>query len=270
MQAIADNRKDHFLSFISSVLVFGLIILFLLLFLIKTPIPPYPPSIIQEVEITFEGGGGEDGAEGMGNPGMTSSVKANTNTTSATEDIFSSSTEDPVLTVKEERKKEKKKEKKIEEKIRAQEDPQPSQELMNLIANVKDKLKNSSGNSTNTDGNGKAGDGDGQGKGNGDGPGEGNNVGPGKGPGYSLRGRKLLQRPQLLDESQEEGIVVVEIVVDETGKVIEATPGQRGSTTTSSYLYTLARQAAKTAKFNVSPDGAKEQKGTYTFVFRLD
>jgi protein TonB len=62
----------------------------------------------------------------------------------------------------------------------------------------------------------------------------------------------------------------VEIIVDENGKVIDAVPGQRGSTTTSAYLYTLARQAAKTAKFNASPEGAKEQKGTYTFVFRLD
>lgn len=270
MQAIGDNRKDHFISFISSVLVFGLIILFLLLFLIKTPIPPYPPSIIQEVEIDFEGGGGEDGAEGMGNPVMTSAVSSVTNTTGSEEDVFASNVEDPIVTADDRKKKDKKKDKKVEQKIQAQEDPQPSQELMALIANVKNKLKNSSGNSTNTDGNGKAGEGDGQGKGNGDGPGEGNNVGPGKGPGYSLRGRKLLQRPQLLDESQEEGIVVVEIVVDETGKVIDAVPGQRGSTTTSSYLYTLARQAAKTAKFNPSPDGAKEQKGTYTFVFRLD
>ena len=62
---------------------------------------------------------------------------------------------------------------------------------------------------------------------------------------------------------------MVEIIVDETGKVIEATPGQRGSTTTSAYLYTLARQASKTLKFNASSEGIHEQKGTSTFVFRL-
>lgn len=269
MEAVV-NPKDRIITLTSSVLVFGLIILFLLLFLIKTPIPPYPPSIIQEVEINFEGGGGEDGAEGMGNPEMTSTTKAITTTTGSEEDVFASAVEDPIVTAAEHKKKEKKKDKKEEPKTAAQQDPQPSQELVNLIANVNLRIKNSSGNSNNPDGNGKAGEGDGQGKGNGDGPGDGNNVGPGRGPGYSLRGRKLLQRPQLLDESQEEGIVVVEIVVDETGKVIEATPGQRGSTTTSSYLYTLARQAAKTAKFNASPDGAKEQRGTYTFVFKLD
>jgi len=84
-----------------------------------------------------------------------------------------------------------------------------------------------------------------------------------------LKNRKLLKRPELLDESQEEGIVVVEIVVNEDGKVVDAIPGQRGSTTTSAYLYTLARQAAKTAKFSPSPDGATEQHGTITIVFKL-
>lgn len=267
---VVQDPKDRIIAFVSSLLISALIFLFLFYFLIVTPIPPYPPSIIQDVEIDFEGGGGEDGAEGSGNPKVTSTVAATTSTTGAAEDVFASNVEEPIVTVKENKKKDKKKEKEVEQKTKAQEDPQPSQELMNLIANVKDKLKNSSGNSDNTDGSGKAKDGDGPGKGTGDGPGDGSRQGPGKGNGYSLKGRKLLQRPQLLDDSQEEGIVVVDIIVDETGKVIDAIPGQRGSTTTSSFLYTLARQAAKTAKFNPSPEGIKEQRGTYTFVFRLD
>lgn len=266
---IAESRRDKTISFTLSVLVFVLLFLFFIFFTFKTPIPPYPPSIVQLVDIDFEGGGGEDGAEGSGNPTLTSSVQSTYNTSGSSEDIFSTTVEESELTVKE-NKKEKKKEKKVEVKSQAQEAPQPSEELMALIANVKDKLKKSSGNSNNSDGTGKANDGDGSGKGHGDGTGEGNNFGPGKGNGYSLRGRKLLERPQLLDNSQEEGVVVVEIIVDENGKVIDAVPGQRGSTTTSAYLYTLARQAAKTAKFNASPDGIKEQKGTYTFVFRLD
>ncbi len=63
--------------------------------------------------------------------------------------------------------------------------------------------------------------------------------------------------------------IVAGNVLDEDGKVIDAIPGQRGSTTTSAYLYTLARQAAKTAKFSPSPDGAPEQHGTITIVFKL-
>ena len=77
-------------------------------------------------------------------------------------------------------------------------------------------------------------------------------------------------KPDKLTDSEEEGIVVVEIIVDENGKVIKATPGQRGSTTTSAKLFAKARQAVRQAKFNPSPDGAKEQRGTWTFVFTLE
>jgi TonB family protein len=269
-----ESPKDRLITFAATLLVFGLIILFLILFLIHTPIPPYPPSIIQTVEIDFAGGGGLDGAEGMGNPTPSGNVKSMASAEGNEEDVLTSKVEDPNLEVKERKVKSRKKKtvkKQQETKSNpALEDPQPSEELRNLINNVKDKLKTSSGNSNNSEGNGKAGEGDGSGKGTGEGTGIGSHKGPGRGNGYSLNGRKLLQRPQLLDNSQEEGTVVVEIIVDENGRVIDANPGQRGSTTASSYLYTLARQAAKTARFNASPDGAKEQKGTYTFVFKLD
>ena len=109
------------------------------------------------------------------------------------------------------------------------------------------------------------------GVGPGDGTGHGNNTPGYNGTGgYDLKGRLLLKKPERMTDNQEEGIVVVEIIVDETGKVIKVSPGQRGSTTTSSNLYAKARQAAYQAKFNPSPEGIKEQRGTYTFVFTLE
>lgn len=84
-----------------------------------------------------------------------------------------------------------------------------------------------------------------------------------------LNGRELIKRPEALTDSKEEGIVVVEIIVDEIGNVIKATPGQRGSTTTSLSLFEKAKQRAIQAKFNSSAEGIKEQRGTYTFVFTL-
>ncbi len=87
---------------------------------------------------------------------------------------------------------------------------------------------------------------------------------------YVLNGRTLLKKPGQINSVTEEGIVVVEIVVDEKGKVIKAIPGQRGSTTTSTQLYAIASQKAKEAEFNSSPDVLQEQHGTYTFVFRLE
>ena len=112
---------------------------------------------------------------------------------------------------------------------------------------------------------GKNGSGGG-GPGNGTGQGEG--TGPGKGGfSFSLSGRKMLRSPQINDRSQETGKVVVDITVDKDGNVASAIPGGRGSTTTSAYLFKLAKDAALKAKFNASPEDADIQKGSMTFVF---
>jgi len=265
------ENKDRIIAFIIALGISALLLLCLYFFVMHTPNPPYPPSVYTEVQIDFEGGGGQDGAEGLGSPITTSNEKANTNTNSSDDPVFASATEEPNITVTKKKKKPKKQKIKIEEPVAKaeQKDPQPSEELMALLNNVKNHMDKGSGNAQGT-GIGKAGSGDGAGKGNGEGTGVGSGKGPGSGPGYSLRGRKLLKRPEILDNSQEEGVVVVQILVDETGKVVSAVPGQRGSTTQSAYLYMLARQAAKTAQFSPSPEGIKEQKGTYTFVFRLN
>jgi TonB family protein len=84
-----------------------------------------------------------------------------------------------------------------------------------------------------------------------------------------LYGRELIKRPEALTDSKEEGVVVVEIIVDENGNVIKATPGQRGSSITSTGLFEKAKQKAIQAKFNPSSEGIKEQRGTYTFIFSL-
>lgn len=111
--------------------------------------------------------------------------------------------------------------------------------------------------------------------GNGTGPGEGTGTGPGKGPGngggisFDLAGRRLVRKPSIDDKSQETGRVVVSITVDKEGKVSEARPGARGSTTTSAYLFAKAKEAALKARFSPNPDGADIQKGTMTFEFLL-
>lgn len=107
--------------------------------------------------------------------------------------------------------------------------------------------------------------GNGTGTGGGEGTGIGN--GTGKGISFSLSGRKLIRTPQITDHSQETGKVVVDITVDKDGAVETAIPGGRGSTTTSAYLFRLAKEAAMKAKFNPSPEGADIQKGTISFVF---
>ena len=101
----------------------------------------------------------------------------------------------------------------------------------------------------------------------GDGSG-GNGNGNGK-PSYEMKGRKaqLLPTPQF--NIQEEGKVVVEIIIDRQGNVIRATPGVRGSTTTSDYLKRKAKESAMKAKFSANPDAPEEQTGTIVYTFLL-
>jgi outer membrane biosynthesis protein TonB len=94
--------------------------------------------------------------------------------------------------------------------------------------------------------------------------------GSGSGVSFSLGGRKMMAPPRINDTSQETGKVVVDITVDKYGKVVQATPGARGSTTTSSHLYRLAREAALDTKFDANPNAEVQQKGTMTFVFVLE
>jgi TonB family protein len=155
-------------------------------------------------------------------------------------------------------------------KVDAKEDPKASNELLNALAALKKKpKKDGKGDGGNNTGGSGVGDNGGVGPGSSGGHGNDTPGTNGKG-GYDLAGRMLLKKPDRMTDSEEEGIVVVEIIVDANGKVIKATPGQRGSTTTSSKLYGKARQAALQAKFNPSPDGISEQRGTYTFVFTLE
>ena len=61
--------------------------------------------------------------------------------------------------------------------------------------------------------------------------------------------------------------MVVDITVDKDGNVVSATPGGRGSTTTSAYLFRLAKESALKAKFDENPDAADIQRGTITYIF---
>ena len=97
-------------------------------------------------------------------------------------------------------------------------------------------------------------------------------INPGKGNSgisFSLGGRNWLKPPKIIDNSQDEGKVVVSITVDRYGKVMNAIPGARGSTTTSTHLYRLAKEAAFNTKFNADPNAGVQQNGTMTFVFEV-
>lgn len=92
----------------------------------------------------------------------------------------------------------------------------------------------------------------------------------GTGVSFSLKGRvaKSLSKPSY--PGNEDGIVVVEITVDKTGKVTKAVPGVKGTNTLNSALLEAARKAALSTKFNENSDAPEIQTGTITYHFVLN
>jgi hypothetical protein len=86
---------------------------------------------------------------------------------------------------------------------------------------------------------------------------------------YALEGRGVQKLPHPKYDYQGEGIVVVEVSVDRTGKVIQAIPGVKGSSTLDDYLLKVAKDAAMLATFEVKNDAPLVQKGTITYTFKL-
>jgi hypothetical protein len=82
-----------------------------------------------------------------------------------------------------------------------------------------------------------------------------------------MAGRKMIKDPKVDNLTMEKGIVVVEITINKYGNVIKAVPGIEGSTTTSSYLLTKAKQAAESVQFDTSPVMPQSQTGTITVTF---
>jgi len=88
-----------------------------------------------------------------------------------------------------------------------------------------------------------------------------------KGVSFVMAGRKLIREPKIDNLTMEKGIVVVEITIDKYGNVVKAVPGIEGTTTTSNYLLTKAKQAAESVKFDTSPVMPQSQTGAITITF---
>lgn len=135
---------------------------------------------------------------------------------------------------------------------------------------------NTSNNSTSEGTGNKSGD---QGKPNGNPFGDSYEGNPGiGGPGLGgsggsaqlgMSGRKIIYYPSIIDNSQKTGKVVVNIKVDKQGNVTFAKATQKGSTTTDTYLFQLAEQAAMKTRVNADVNAAEEQFGTITYTFRV-
>ena len=84
---------------------------------------------------------------------------------------------------------------------------------------------------------------------------------------YKVADRTISRPPKIDNLTQEKGTVVVEVSIDKYGHVKKATPGAPGSTATSEYLKTKAKQAAESTLFNDVPNAPLEQDGYIIIVF---
>lgn len=283
-----EEIKNKTISGTIAVIIFGLLLLFLILYKLITPNPPFPQS--------EGGGGGMEMALGMTDAG---NDNIDYNQIGAAPSVVVSEE-----AVKEELMTDDKSDVSIKEEIKKDE---PEKETKTDVKNntvvikpvVKEltmaeklalKYKKESGKTgggigdnkeagqqgdpngdPNGKGNGGTGGGTGGGNGTGDGPGNGPGSGPGTGSNYkfSLNGRSFIKPPTLPKDTKEEGKVVVNITVDSDGNVTEADPNGRGTTTSSALLKAKARQAAMATKFNI--DGkVPEQHGTITIIFAFE
>lgn len=93
-------------------------------------------------------------------------------------------------------------------------------------------------------------------------------TGSGGNSNYRLSGRKVLQRPVVKPNCNEQGRICVRIYVDSKGKVIKATPGVKGSTSTAKCLMEAARKSALKTRWNADR-AAPLQQGLIIYDFVL-
>jgi TonB family protein len=265
--------------------IHAVILLLLMLLYISSPVPPWEEGLA--------GGGGGGSFVEFGTLDVVESkpvpVKAEVQEETAKEEIITSDVEETVTLDIPPKKKDTPKPVKKNTPVPVKTEPvkKPTVELAKVDDRKPDPRslypgkRSNSGSPSGTPGGtgtGGQGTGNGGGTGSGTGPGSGGGSGSGSGGGngdgnglyFDLGGRSMRIRPRIEERSQETGKVVIEIVVDKDGNVTTVNGPARGSTTSAPVLVNKAKQAAREAKFNKSPNGVEEQRGSITFVFQFE
>jgi TonB family protein len=142
-----------------------------------------------------------------------------------------------------------------------------------IMNRTRDALANSKNSGTNSKSEGEAGgagnQGDPRGSVDSKNRGTGGGLGNQGSVSYDLGGRGSQSLPKPNYDYQGEGRVVVDVSVDRAGKVTQATPGTKGSTTLDEYLLKVAKEAALKARFDPKADAPVIQKGKITYIFQL-
>ncbi|MCG3166751.1 MAG: hypothetical protein POELPBGB_02533 [Bacteroidia bacterium] len=281
MELLTDKDKRN--GLIGTVFFHAILVFIFIYFKLNLTFPPPFPVVPEEMgmEVNFgnsETGWGEEEPSTGGSPEPENSTVAAAVPAASKPEKSAAKTQEEILTQQaEETARIEAQQKKIAEAKKAEEQRKIEAEKQRIEAEKKKKSDEISKMVGNAFGNGNSnsqginkGPGN-QGDPNGT-PGS-PNYGPGGGSGnigFSLNGRKMVQRPVINENSQDQGKVVVKIIVDKTGKVTKATAGERGTTATSAYLFRISEEAALKTKFDANPNAVEEQVGSMTFTYKLE
>ncbi|GAA4949225.1 hypothetical protein GCM10023314_23170 [Algibacter agarivorans] len=89
------------------------------------------------------------------------------------------------------------------------------------------------------------------------------------GVGYGLNGRGRASFKKLKQDCNESGMVIVKIIVNQSGNVISAEPGQRGTTNTAECLLVPAKKIAMSHKWPADSKAPSRQIGFVSVNFKL-
>lgn len=274
---LESDGRDEKQARLTGMIVTGAIAvaLFLTFWLIKiiTPIPAMPPPDPEVISLEIglvDGTGGDAETQGGGSSGNTGAPGSQEASDAAPADqpqtpqdkgsvTDPTSDNDPAT----------------DSKNDGVQQQQPSKEMLAVM----DKWKKNKGAATiNIGGDGRGdpytgglGDGSGSDQGSGDGdPGPGGKPGGANGDNFEgHRYRKIVSKPEIVNPTQEEGKVVVNVYVDRKGNVTKTEVNPAGTTTTNSVLRSTATQSAYKIVFSQDPGGPESLKLSIDIYFTL-
>jgi outer membrane biosynthesis protein TonB len=148
-------------------------------------------------------------------------------------------------------------------------EPKPSKSTADALSSMLNGSNSGDGNDKTAGNKGKN-NGDKNATGYNGGGGSGTGSGGGNGNGnYQLGNRKALNKPKPNYTCNEQGIVAVQISVDQNGTVIAANPGIRGTTNAAKCLLEQAKIAAMNTKWQADPAAPSKQVGKIIYSFNL-
>ncbi len=252
------DRNNRLIAMGTTLLFAALLFIIFLFIKFITPIPPFEESAQGGLEVNFgldEAGMGDDNStQPVANDPKKQNAASQPENNSSSEMLSSDQASNVVAPAVKNKKPDVK-----------ETPPQPDQNLLNALNKVRSNTGSNSGDgNTNTPGN--QGDPNGTLNSNVYSPFEGTGGIRGKLKGS---GRKMIGDVAIYDDSQETGIVAVEILVDKYGKIVKAESVLIGSTTTSSLLWKKAKDGLlNKVLFNQSPTG-EEARGTIYINFTV-